>query len=97
VAEPAEPAGAKELLPAQFRVLTMVHMQGRTAGVPVGDARLPLLMQARQETGLVVAVHEWCCPSRTNRRYEMRVPADEVGVGRLWLVLVWMDRGVATR
>jgi hypothetical protein len=69
----------------------MLSIQGRAAGVPVGGARLPLVMQARQETGLVEAVHEWCCQLRTNRQYEMRVPADEAGVGRLWL-----DRGVAT-
>jgi len=88
----AEPAGADELPSAQFRVLTVLSMQGRMAGVPVGDARLPLLTQEHQEPGLVVAVHESCCPSRTNHRYEMLVPADGVGVGLLWLVLVWMDR-----
>ena len=60
------------------------------AKVPVGDARLSLV-QARQQTGLVAAVYESCCPSRTNRLYEMRVAVDEVGVRRLWT-----DRGVAT-
>jgi len=88
----AELAGVKEPLPTQPRVSPM---QGQVASVPVGDARLPLLMQAHQQTGLV-AVYVLCCPSRTNRRYEMRALADEVGVRRLWLVLVWADRGVAT-
>ena len=61
------------------------------ARVPAGDARLSLLVQARQQTGLVVAVYESYCPSRTNRLYEMRAVVDEVGVRRLWT-----DRGVAT-
>jgi len=74
-----------------------MQTQGRMARVPVGDgdARLPLLMQEHQEPGLVVAVHESCCQSRTNHRCEMLVPADSVGVGLPWLVLVWMDRPVA--
>ena len=86
--------GAKKPLPALPRVSPM---QGQVASVPVGDARLPLLMQAHQQTGLVVAVYELCCPSRTNRRYEMRALADEAGVRRLWLVLVRTDRGIATK
>jgi len=78
----AEPAGANELLPVQFRVLTVLSMQGPMAGVPVGDPRLPLLMQEHQEPGaLVVAVHGSCCQLRTNHRYEMLAPADGVGVG----------------
>jgi mRNA-degrading endonuclease toxin of MazEF toxin-antitoxin module len=76
----AEPAGAKKLLLAQLPVLMM---QGRTAGVLVGDARLPLLMQARQGTRLIVAVIGSCCQSRTNRQFEMRAPAGEVGGGRI--------------
>jgi hypothetical protein len=88
----AELAGAKEPPPAQPRASPM---QGQVASVPVGDARLPLLMQAHQQTGLV-AVYESCCPSRTNRRYEMRVLADAAGVRRLSLVLVRTDSGIAT-
>jgi hypothetical protein len=94
----AEPVGANELLSALFRVLmlTVLPMQGRMAGVPVGDLRLPSQMQEHQEPGgLVVAVYESCCQSRTNHRYERLAPADGVGVGVLWLVLVWMDRPVA--
>ena len=66
------------------------------AGVPVGDVRLPLLMQDHQEEpGSVVVVHESCCQSRTNRQYEKLALVDGVGVGLLWLVLVWMVRPVA--
>jgi hypothetical protein len=65
------------------------------ANVPVDDVRLQLAMQEHQEPGLVVAVHESCCQWRTNHRYEMLGPADGVGVGLPWLVLVWMDRPVA--
>jgi hypothetical protein len=84
----AEPAGADELLPIQFRVLTVLSMQGRMAGHPVGDPCLSLLMQEHQEPGgLVVAVHESCCQLRTNHRYEILAPVDGVGVGLLWLVL----------
>ena len=89
----AELAGVKEPLPAQPRVSPM---QGQVASVPVGDACLPLLMQAHQQT-VLMAVYELCCPSRTNRRYEMRALADEAGVRRLWLVLVRTDRGIATK
>jgi len=87
------PAKAKELQPAQFWVLTVLPMKGRMVGAPVGEA---LLMQGHQEPGLVVAAHELCCPSqsRTSRLYGMLAPADEVGVGFLWLVLIWMDRRV---
>ena len=61
----------------------------------VGDERLSLLMQKHQEPGSVVAVHESCCQSRTNHQYGMLAPADGVGVGLLWLVLVRADRPVA--
>jgi hypothetical protein len=91
----AEPAGANELLLPQIRVLTALSMQGQMAGVAVGDARLPLPVHNHQDLRSVVAVHESCCQSRTNRRYEMLAPADGVGVGLLWLVLVWKDRPVA--
>jgi hypothetical protein len=43
-----------------------------------------------------------CCRWRTNRRYEMRAPADEVGVGRHLGLLAalgsmrWTGRGVGT-
>ncbi len=89
-----EPVEAKELLPEQFRILTV--LKGRLAGLPVGGTRLSLLMHAHQEDpGLVVAVHESCCQSRSNRWYEMLAPADGVGVDLLSLVLVCVDRRFA--
>jgi hypothetical protein len=91
----AEPAGANELRPVQLRVLTELSMKSRMARVPVGDLRLPLLMQEHQKPGgWVVAVHESYCQLTTNHRYEMLAPADGVGVGLLWSVLVWVDRPV---